>query len=191
MAASMTARPHSPPTDEFSLAREAAANPEAFAELYRRYLRPVYRYHLIHTADVKDAEDLTSQTFMAALEGLPGFRGEGSFAAWLMGIAAHKRALFFRSRRPQVPLDEFLDIPDASLSTDQAALQSLQLRAVAHALQQINSGRAEAIILCTFGGLTHREAGALLHKSEAAVKMLVARGLQELRQRTSLSLEVE
>ena len=35
------------------------------------------------------------------------------------------------------------------------------------------------------------EAARLLRKSEAAVKMLVSRGLQDLRERTSLALEVE
>jgi RNA polymerase sigma-70 factor (ECF subfamily) len=187
----MTANPKSPPADDTALAREASVNTEAFAELYRRYLAPVYRYHLVHTASVPDAEDLTSQTFMAALEGLHSFRGDGSFAAWLMGIASHKRLLYFRSRRPLLPLDDLYSLPDPSLPTDQAALRSLQLRSVAHALAQINPGRAEAIILTAFAGLTYREAARLLHKTEAAVKMLVSRGLHELRSRTSLSLEVE
>lgn len=184
---------HHPATinDEPSLVREAAANPEAFAELYRRYLRPVYRYHLVHTGNVRDAEDLTSQTFMAALEGLGTFRADGSFAAWLMGIASRKRALFYRSWRPQVSLEELHEFPDDSPPTDESAMHSLQLASVSKALQRINPQRAEAIILCTFAGLTYREAGALLHKSEAAVKMLVIRGLRELRESTSLSLEVE
>lgn len=191
MASLMAAQTYSPPSDELALAQEAAANPEAFAELYRRHLRAVYRYHLAHTADIKDAEDLTSQTFMAALEGLRGFRGEGSFAAWLMGIAVRKQAQLFRGRRPQVPLEALHELPNDDPPTDQTALQRLQLESVAQALKQINRGRAEAIILCTFGGLGFREAGEILHKSEAAVKMLVSRGLQELRERTSLSLEVE
>jgi DNA-directed RNA polymerase specialized sigma24 family protein len=47
------------------------------------------------------------------------------------------------------------------------------------------------LILTYFGGLSQAETGRLLHKSEAAVKMLVSRGLQDLRERTSLALEVE
>lgn len=56
--------------DDTRLAHQARADPEAFAELYRRHVRSIYRYHLAHTGNVKDAEDLTSQTFMAALEGI-------------------------------------------------------------------------------------------------------------------------
>jgi DNA-directed RNA polymerase specialized sigma24 family protein len=65
------------------------------------------------------------------------------------------------------------------------------LEAVARALRQISLDRAEALILTYFGGLSHAEAGRVLQKSEAAVKMLVSRGLQDLRERTSLALEVE
>ncbi len=187
----MTAPPQSPPLDEVSLAHEAVRDADAFAELYRRYLRPVYRYHLIHTADVKDAEDLTSQTFMAALEGIRTFRGDGPFAAWLMGIASRKQALFYRSRRPLTPLDKAGHLVDPGQPTDAAAMQNIRLKSVSQALKSINPDRAEAILLTAFAGLTHREAGHLLKRSEAAVKMLVMRGLQELRQRTSLALEVE
>lgn len=56
--------------DDAHLAQEARADPEAFAELYRRHVRSVYRCHLAYTGNVKDAEDLSSQTFMAALEGI-------------------------------------------------------------------------------------------------------------------------
>jgi RNA polymerase sigma-70 factor (ECF subfamily) len=191
MDTTMTAHPQSPPLDEIGLVRRALSDAEAFAELYRRHVKQVYRYHVAHTGDIKEAEDLTSQTFMAALEGLRSYRGSSSFAAWLMGIAARKRALFFRGRRTEVSLEAAAEIPSRELATDQAAMQRLQVASVTHALRNISPDRAEAIVLCTFAGLTFREAAGLLRKSEAAVKMLVSRGLQDLRGRTSLALEVE
>jgi RNA polymerase sigma-70 factor (ECF subfamily) len=177
--------------DDLRLARQARADAEAFAELYRRHVTRIYRYHMAHTANVKDAEDLTSQTFMAALEGIRSYRGSGSFAAWIMGIAARKRALFFRGSRPEVPLDAALHVPTPGLPTDKAATQRLQMERVHHALKQISPERSEALILCYFGGLNAAEAGCVLGKSEAAVKMLLSRGLRDLRERTSLLLEVD
>jgi len=179
------------PMDDIQLARQAHTDAEAFAELYRRHVTQVYRYHMAHTGNVKDAEDLTSQTFMAALEGIRSFRGSGSFAAWIMGIASRKRALFFRGSRPEVPLEAALHIPTPDLPTDKAAAQRLQLDHIRNALRQLSPERAEALILCYFGGLNLVEAGRVLGKSEAAVKMLLSRGLHDLRERTSLSLEVE
>jgi hypothetical protein len=84
-----------PSMDDARLAHQARADPEAFAELYRRHVRSIYRYHLAHTGNVRDAEDLTSQTFMAALEGIRSYRGTGPYITWLIGIAARKRTLFF------------------------------------------------------------------------------------------------
>ncbi|MBK8421675.1 MAG: RNA polymerase sigma factor [Anaerolineales bacterium] len=187
----MTEKTQSTPADELSLAREAAVNADAFAELYRRHVTRVYRYHAAHTGNVKDAEDLTSQTFMAALEGIRSFRGDAPFAAWLMGIASKKRFLFFRGRKPEVPIEAALHIPSPSLPTDKAAFSRLQIESISRALKQISADRAEALILRFFGELSMAETGRVLNKSEAAAKMLVARGLQDLRERTSLALEVE
>lgn len=191
MITHMTAQTQSPPADEASLARQSCTSAEAFAELYRRHVTRVYRYHMAHTGNARDAEDLTSQTFMAALEGIRSFRGEAPFAAWLMGIASRKRALFFRGRRPEVPLEAALHIPNPGLPADKAAFARLQMDSVSRALRQIRPERAEALILHFFGGLTHAEAGRALKKSEPAVKMLISRGLKDLRERTSLALEVD
>jgi RNA polymerase sigma-70 factor (ECF subfamily) len=177
-------------SDDAHLAQLARTNADAFAELYRRHVTSVYRYHMAYTGNVNDAEDLTSQTFMAALEGIHSYRGTGSFAAWIMGIASRKRALFFRGSKPEVPLEAAHHIPTPSLPTDKAVARRLQIDQVHQALKQISPERAEALTLCFFGGLKPAEAGRVLKKSEAAVKMLISRGLNDLRTRTSLALEV-
>ena len=180
-----------PSLDDARLAHQARADPEAFAELYRRHVTSVYRYHLAHTGDAKDAEDLTSQTFMAALEGIRSYRGTGPYITWLMGIASRKRALFFRGNRPEIPLDAAIHIPTPALPTDKAAARRIQKDQIVSALRNISRDRAEALILCFFSGLNFAEAGLVLGKSEGAVKMLISRGLQDLRTRTSIALEVE
>jgi len=180
-----------PLMDDARLAHQARTDLQAFAELYHRHLTSVYRYHLVHTGNEKDAEDLTSQTFMAALEGIDSYRGTGPYIAWLMGIASRLRARFFRGSKPEVPLDAALQIPTPSLPTDKAAYRRLQMDEVIGALRHISRDRAEALILCFFSELSFGEAGLVLGKSEAAVKMLISRGLQDLRTRTSLALEVD
>lgn len=51
----------------------------AFAALYRRYLPRIHRYFYARTGDVQRAEDLTAQTFAAALEALHRYRERGYF----------------------------------------------------------------------------------------------------------------
>jgi RNA polymerase sigma-70 factor (ECF subfamily) len=179
--------------EEFQLARQALSDVSSFSELYRRNVTRVYRYHIAYCGNVKDAEDLTSQTFVAALEGLRSFRGTGSFAAWIMGIASKKRLMYFRrsGSRPEVPLEAALHYPSPDLPTDKAVTLRLQLESVSRALRQITPDRAEAISLSYFGGLSNSEVSRVMNKGEASVKMLISRGLQDLRERTSLALEVE
>jgi len=194
MTTLMTLRQNQYPSmDDARLAHEARADPEAFAELYRRHVGSIYRYHLAHTSSVKDAEDLTSQTFMAALEGIRSYRGTGPYITWLIGIAARKRAGFFRrsGSRPEVPLEAALHIPTPGLPTDKAAARRLQMDQIFGALRNISRDRAEALILCFFSGLSTVEAGLVLGRSEAAVRMLISRGLHDLRTRTSFALEVD
>jgi RNA polymerase sigma-70 factor (ECF subfamily) len=180
-----------PSLDDARLAQQARTDPQAFAELYRRHVRSIYRYQLAHTGNVKDAEDLTSQTFMAALEGIRSFRGTGPYITWLIGIASRKRALFFRGNKPQVPLEAALHLPISGLPTDKAAARRLQMDQLFGALRTVSQDRAEAIILCFFSELSTAEAGLVLGKSEAAIRMLISRGLHDLRTRTSFALEVD
>jgi RNA polymerase sigma-70 factor, ECF subfamily len=184
--------PHHPALDDARLAQQASTDAEAFAELYRRHLTSVYRYHLAHTGNTHDAEDLTSQTFMAALEGINSYRGTGPYIAWLMGIASRLRVRFFRASgsKPEVPLDAALHVPIPGLPTEKAVARRLQTDSILSALKHLSRDRAEALILCFFSGLSFAEAGHVLGKSEAAVKMLISRGLQDLRTRTSLALDV-
>lgn len=192
MTTLMTARrTQYPAMDDAGLAAEARSDPEAFAELYRRHVGSIYRYQLAHTGNVRDAEDLTSQTFMAALEGIRSYRGTGPYITWLFGIASRKRALFFRAKRPEIPLDAVIEIPASSLTTDQEAVRRIQMDRVLGALRTLSRDRAEALILCFFSGLSPAEAGLVLGKSEAAIRMLISRGLHDLRSRTSLPLEVD
>ena len=174
--------------DDESLARQAAQKQDqqnAFGVLYQRYCVRVYRYQMARCGSAADAEDLCAQTFLAALENIDRFRAEGSFAAWLFGIARRKTALHHRSlrRHGAEPLEEAESFADPVSSPEGQASQHLLLERVYTALGSLPTERAEAILLCTFGDLNTSEAGRVLGKSPAAVKMAVSRGLRDLRQR--------
>ncbi|MEM9922954.1 MAG: sigma factor [Cyanobacteria bacterium P01_D01_bin.50] len=70
--------------------------------MYRRHVTNVYRYLFSRVENVDDAQDLTTQTFLAAKESIANYQRRGSLAAWLMGIARHKATDSFRRRHFQV-----------------------------------------------------------------------------------------
>lgn len=180
----------SPSTDDFELARLAVRDPEAFTELYHRYLPGIYRYHLARTGHKQEAEDLTAQTFLTALESISSFRAQGNFSSWLFGIASHKLADHYRRLRVELPLEEAEQVHSPVPLPEEIVSQRLDLARIARVLSLISPDRAQALVLCLFGGLSLSEAAQAVGKSEAAVKMLVHRGLCDLQERLAAHLEV-
>ena len=54
--------------------RALTGDESALAQIYDAYAKPIYRYHYSRVGNAADAEDLTSQTFMAVLESLPRYQ---------------------------------------------------------------------------------------------------------------------
>lgn len=171
--------------DEVSLIQQAQRSPTAFAELYHRHLDSVYRYLLARVGNVQDAEDLTSQTFLAALEQLAAYRGSGAFRAWLLRIARNKAVDHYR-RHPAMAAEEALEnVRDAAEAPDDAAHQALQIAAISAKLRTLSPDRAEAISLRLFANLEIDEIAASLGKPESAVRMLIHRGIRDLQAQLS------
>lgn len=165
--------------------RAAQADRSTFGVLYRRYLDGVYGYAFYQLGDHHDAEDATERTFLAALAAIDGFRDEGaSFRAWLFRIAhnAVSNVRRSRARRRTEPLraDWEGHAPDA----DPAGLvaRADDLRRVVAALRQLPDERRQVIVLRFVDGLSAREIGNVLDRSEGAVRVLLHRALRELRE---------
>src|SRR5512136_738325 len=93
------------PQDEATLIKAARSDPTVFNKLYLAHIRPVYRYIYSKVGEVRQAEDLSAQVFLEALESLPRYHHDGHFAAWLFSIARHKVVDHFRSHRSELPLE--------------------------------------------------------------------------------------
>jgi RNA polymerase sigma-70 factor, ECF subfamily len=174
--------------DDALLVRRAQKDAAAFGELFQRHHTLVYRYLLARMGNVHDAQDLTSQTFLAAMESLPRFRGQSPFVGWLLGIARHKMVDHLRQRRPDVELDVADDVADGE-APDEVIGRQLQLELVARKLQVLAPDRAEALSLRLFGGLEVAEIARIMGKNEAAVRMLVFRGLHDLQEQLQVARE--
>ena len=170
-----------PQPSDAELLRAAHSDPAAFTALYRRHVDRVYRYLLFQTGQVEDAQDLTSQTFVIALERLASYRGEGSVQAWLLGIARYRLLNHRRNRRHTVALESVDGVLPAPLDPAEEVETLLQRERVVRALRGIAPDRAEAISLRFFGRLNTAEMAQTLGKSTAAVRMLIHRGLSDFR----------
>jgi RNA polymerase sigma-70 factor (ECF subfamily) len=169
--------------DDATLLRAAQHDPTAFGMLYRRHLHGVYRNLLVRSGNEQDAQDLTSQTFLAAWTGSQSYRGTGTVRAWLLRIAWHKLNDHWRQSKPWLSLEAADQLADPGSPVDEHVGRRLRVERVAAALQALSPDRAEALALRLFGGLTAGEVAGVMGRSEAAVRMLLHRGLHDLQER--------
>ena len=176
-------RPGGPSADpDGADVRAAQSDRAAFGVLYRRYLDRVYGYSFYLLGDHHDAEDATERTFLAALGAIDGFRDQGAtFRAWLFRIAHNQvaNALRSRARRPSAPLD-LVDEPIATDDPATAVAAWDDARRVRRALSSLTDDRRQVLVLRFVDGLSAREIGAVLDRSEGAVRVLQHRALREL-----------
>jgi RNA polymerase sigma-70 factor, ECF subfamily len=163
--------------------RASQADRRAFGTLYRRYLDRVYGYAFYLLGDHHDAEDVTERTFLAALAAIGAFRDEGaSFRAWLFRIAHNQAANALRSRgRQSADSLDLVEHPSAPGSDPAAVVGAAdEARTLRRALGALSTDRRQVLVLRFVDGLSAREIGAVLGRSEGAVRVLQHRALREL-----------
>lgn len=155
---------------------------EVFTRLYEENVERLYRYALVCTGNISDAQDLTSDVFYAAMKSFNHYQpGKGSAVAWLMGIAHHKWVDHLRRDREPITMEAIEERPDGNLCPEEMADQHIQLDQVIAVLRRLPPARAEALALVFFGGLSMAEAGAVMGENVDAVGKLISRGLADLK----------
>jgi RNA polymerase sigma-70 factor (ECF subfamily) len=173
--------------DDAILIAAAQEDPAKFAALYDRYASRIYRYLYSRVDNTADAEDLTAQTFMGALEALPRYQKRAAFSTWLFTIARNKANDHFRHSRKQQPLSERLESEEPDVPTTVARLDEIQrLREIVHGLDE---AERELIHLRFVGSMSFEEMGALTGKKEEAVKKALYRLLARLQSQLETSHE--
>ncbi len=166
--------------DTAPLIAAALENPAAFGRLYDRFIQRIYRYVYSRVGNAPEAEDITSQTFIAAYESLGRYRERGQFSAWLFRIARSKMNDHFRRSRREVGLDaaeRMVDVDDALGSL----IQNEELARLRSLIQKINDDERELIRLRYVAELSFVEMAEVLGKREDAVKKSVYRLLERLK----------
>ncbi|HEV2247353.1 MAG TPA: sigma-70 family RNA polymerase sigma factor [Terriglobia bacterium] len=170
---------------------------DAFEALTNRYERRVYSLALRILRQEQDAEDVTQQTFLSALENLGGFRGEASFSTWLLRIATHAALKIIRKRKGlnTVSLEEATEgtndsdafphpeyIADWRQSPEELVHKNEIKRLLDEALEQLDEKHRLVFILRDVEGLSITETAEALGLSEANIKVRLLRARLQLRE---------
>lgn len=185
-------------SDDATLVRRAQGGDlGAFETLVARYEGRVYASALRIVRQVQDAEDVTQQTFLSALEHLGGFRGEASFATWLLRIATHAALKVIRKRRglefvsleeATEPAEDYSGIPhpdyvaDWRQSPEQLVHRNEVQQLLDEALERLDEKYRLVFLLRDVEGLSVRETADVLGLSEVNVKVRLLRARLQLRE---------
>lgn len=174
--------------EEHRLIDDVRKDPGKFGVLYKKYANPVYRYIFTRTGNKQIAEDITSQTFLSALESFTKFRQDGNFGSWLFTIARNKVNDHFRRSKTVSPIHEAELIEDGS-DPLASSIQSDQSKIVQSLIKKLSEDEQELLRLRFIAELSYSNIARLSHKSEDAVKKSIYRLLARLQSQVEVNNE--
>jgi RNA polymerase sigma-70 factor (ECF subfamily) len=170
--------------EEEVLALASRGNRDAFGRLYERYMERIFNYVYYRTGNPHDAEDLTERVFQRAMNHIHNYTDRGvPFSAWLYRIAHNLVANWHRdrSRKQEIPLDDLPILPTKGDHPEQNLVRSQEQESLLRMIRKLPPDRQNLLILKFVENLSNAEIGAIMGRSEGAVKSLYHRTLLALR----------
>lgn len=183
--------------------RAKAGDLAAFETLVSRHERQIYTLAWRLLQNQHDAEDVTQQAFLSALEGLAGFREEASFATWLNRIATYAALKVIRKRQgldtvsleaTTEPSEDYDSIPRPEYIADwrespERLVERNEIRELLDAaLIELDDKHRLVFLLRDVEGLSGAETAATLGLTEANVKVRLLRARLQLREHLTRAL---
>ncbi len=161
---------------------------DAFGLLYERYVDRIFNYVYYRTGNLHDAEDLTARVFQRAMNHIHNYTDRGiPFSAWLYRIAHNLVANWHRdrSRKQEIPLDDLPILPSRGDHPEKNLVRSQEQEALLKLIRRLPAERQNLLILKFVENLSNAEIGAIMGRSEGAIKSLYHRTLLALRDQLS------
>lgn len=157
-----------------------AGDLDALATFIRMTQRDVYRF-LSHVCERAEAEDLTQETYLRALQALPTFAGRSSARTWLLAIARRVAADQIRrsSARPRTTAVEDWDAVVAMTPAHRRSGvdEGILLRELVAGL---DADRRDAFVLTQVLGLNYAAAAEVCGCPVGTIRSRVARAREDL-----------
>lgn len=167
----------------FSSQESSILTADDFAHLYKSHAKMILNYCLFRVGNRAMAEDITADTSERAWQHRQRYcPDQASFKTWLLTISRHLIIDWQRrnSHQTLVALDE--QQPSNKTLPEAEIEQAEQLSRLQFLIKTLPDHERELIALKFGAGLTNRQIGEMLHKSETAVGSAIYRTMQKLRQ---------
>ena len=152
-----------------------------FEKYYREFLPKIYRFVYFRTGSKKEeAEELTSEIFLKALDNFDNFDVEKPFSPWIYQIAKNHLINHYRVMGRTVPMAEYFDTPDKGGEARVSAFESRD--DLLKILSKLPAEKRRVLELKYINGFSYKEIAEMLGEKELNLRVMVSRALKELRQ---------
>ena len=161
---------------------------QAFAELVRRYQRPVVHFCRRMVESHEEAEDIAQDCFVRLYRTLPRLRKRARFSTVLFGIARNLtlnaiRDAKRRGRHQAAPLGN-RPVPGAALDQPGRRARAREIESTLEtAIAALTPGHREVLLLREVHGLDYAAIARVLHCRKGTVRSRLARAREQLRLR--------
>jgi len=168
-------------SNELIIIEQAKSDPNALAELYRKYVCRVYHFIVYRVGTIQDAEDLTSLVWEKVVDKLTTFHPNNnySFSAWIFQIARNCIIDYFRLHGKQhtISLDEISELVETRNTPYEQVVEQQTMRQVCSILKKLPEKQATTISLRYYAELRNKDIAIIMHVSEKTVASNLSRAL--------------
>lgn len=156
----------------------------AATRFYRKYAPELRRYLELRLPTRDDAQEVLQDVFVAAFDSLQIFAGKSSVKTWLMSIARHETADFYRKRYVRQAVMQTAKLFDgvaADLGTPEFEMRKKEVRErFEKALSSLNEKYRQVLILRYELGLSVKEVAERMEMSFKATESMIYRSRMAL-----------
>jgi RNA polymerase sigma-70 factor, ECF subfamily len=167
--------------EERLIGRARELDEAAWATIYQRHAPQVYAYIYFRIGDQHVAEDLTSDVFVRAVNGIKRYSYRGTpLLAWLYRIAHNVTADHRKSAAKHAARTAPGVLPEVEETRDDLRARDEREDMLA-AIRRLTPDQQQVVILRFYRGMSSAEVAAVIGKPEGAVKALQTRAVRALR----------
>jgi RNA polymerase sigma-70 factor (ECF subfamily) len=160
--------------------RLQSGDSEAFADFIARYQQQVFLCCRTLGLNPAEAEDVASETFMAAYQGIGKYTGKAKLSTWLWKISYNKAISYIRQKIRRKKLQEKMQDEYTEIQKDEDSSPSAEI--VWGAVQKLPQDQAMAIVLFYRQEKTIKEIANIMKKGQNTVKIHLFRGREKLKE---------
>ena len=153
----------------------------AFSRLWDKERERVWRLIVALSGSRDEADDLTQEVGLRALEGFGRFRGLSSYSTWLHRIAVNVVLRHRERRRESFPLNLETETHTTDAGPERRAVQSDTLSRTQSAIERLPDELRTPLVLLAWEELSYKEIAALLEIPIGTVMSRLHTARQRLR----------